>query len=177
MLGVNVLLVDGDFRRPFLSKFIRATSPESAAAVSAADDEADVSQLLIKDSRTTLRVLPIKSGGMGQDVTILNPDHLCDLVLSLRNSYDLILIDCPPVLAVAETRLFCSIADGTLLVSRWNETRTTVLETAKREVERANGRVVGLILNMVKTRVVKHFSYSDVLNFGRGGKGYYESSV
>lgn len=177
MLGLNVLLVDGDLRRPSLSRIVRERGAATLPLSDELLDGADVKRAIVKDSRTALQILPITPTGPGNDLTVLNPERLCALILSLRDHYDLILIDCPPVLAIAETRLFCSIADGTLLVSRWNATRTAVLQTAKREIERANGQVTGLILNMVRTRMVKSFSYSDVLNFGRGGKGYYESAV
>ncbi len=173
MLGLRVLLVDADIRRPSLSRIVRNQGGASASLL----DEGGVPHVIIKDTRTALEILPIDLEGMAKGRPPMDPERLCAMIVSLRANYDIILIDCPPVLAIAETRLFCAAADGTLLVSRWNATRTTVLQVAQREITRANGQVVGLIINMVNTSTVKRFSYSDVLNFGRGGKGYYESAV
>jgi Mrp family chromosome partitioning ATPase len=82
-------------------------------------------------------------------------------------------MDCPPVLAVAETRWLTLVADTTIVVTRWNRTRSSAVRTATREILRAKGRVSGIVLNRMDVGMTKRFSFSDSLSYGSAGKGYY----
>ncbi len=178
MLGRKVLVIDGDMRRPSLSRsMVGQDAAANRCLLDVLQDGADWRDAIIADTKTTMHIMPILSDRHQSEARYFKSEQFSALVEELRNHYELILIDCPPILAVAETRLFCRLADKTLLVSRWNHTRATVVKTAIREIERSQGEVLGVVLNMIHTGLVKGLSYTDVLNFGRGGKGYYESKV
>ncbi|MBF0367832.1 MAG: AAA family ATPase [Magnetococcales bacterium] len=81
----------------------------------------------------------------------------------LREDYDRIVIDCPPVLAVTDARIVGAQADGVVfVVSAGKAHRDMVLE-AVRQLYRSSARVLGLVMNNVDMKEVSYY---------RGGKGY-----
>lgn len=170
MSGLRVLLVDCDVRRPSLSASIG-----DMPAISLADvvrNGADWRQAAVSDPLTSAIVLPIH-GVSDKTQSMFRPEFLRKLLLDLRPEFDLILMDCPPVLAVAETRWMTLVADTTIVVTNWNRTRTSAVRTAAREIRRAKGRVSGVVLNRIDVGMTKRFSFSDALYYGGAGKGYY----
>ena len=85
-------------------------------------------------------------------------------------------MDCPPILAVAETRWLAAVADQTVVVTQWNRTRASAVRTAIREAQRAKARIAGVLLNRTDTLVARRFSFTDPLYYGSAGKGYYTSA-
>ena len=67
----------------------------------------------------------------------------------LCNSYDLVLLDCAPVLAISDSRHLCRLADETVFVVRWQDTRCQAAAAALRQVVTAGGRIGGVLLSMV----------------------------
>jgi Mrp family chromosome partitioning ATPase len=94
------------------------------------------------------------------------------LVRDLRAHYDLVILDCAPILAVAETRIIVRQADTTVLVARSGRTPIGAMRAAIEQTESAGGNVLGVALNYV----LPHWqSYGDSLYFDQS-KSYYSVS-
>src|SRR5262249_35442487 len=118
----------------------------------------------VVDPLTSATVLPINSSA-GEMQSTFRPEAVRRLLSSVRSEFDLIVMDCPPVLAVAETRWLTSVADATVVIAHWNKTRISATRTALREVMRARGRVAGVVLNRTDVNVTRRFSFSDALYY------------
>jgi Mrp family chromosome partitioning ATPase len=94
------------------------------------------------------------------------------LVRDLRGQYDLVILDCAPILAVAETRILVGQADTTVLVARAGRTAIGAMRSAVAQTEGAGGKVLGIALNYVLPRWQ---SYTDSLYFNES-KSYYSVS-
>ncbi|HJS79029.1 MAG TPA: Wzz/FepE/Etk N-terminal domain-containing protein [Vitreimonas sp.] len=70
-----------------------------------------------------------------------------DLLLDLREHYDLIILDCAPVLVAADARLVAGQADSAILVARWRKTRLREAEDAVRQLVPAGAKILGVAIN------------------------------
>ncbi len=70
-----------------------------------------------------------------------------DVLIDLRSHYDLIILDCAPVLVAADARLVVSQADTAILVSRWRKTRVREAEDTVRQLIPAGAKLLGVAIN------------------------------
>jgi Mrp family chromosome partitioning ATPase len=95
----------------------------------------------------------------------------------LRLEYDLIVIDSPPVLAVADAMTLAAQADATLLAVRWGSTpRAAVKLGLKRLHAAAHGASVSIVLTMVDAREHSRFGYADSAFYAKDLVAYYGSN-
>ena len=95
-----------------------------------------------------------------------------DLIDDLRQHYDLIVLDCAPIFAVADTRMIASIADAVVVAARARKTPARALAAAIAQLEIAGAHVLGVALNRVDTRRGRR-SFYDGLYYSKAFSGYY----
>ncbi len=93
----------------------------------------------------------------------------------LSSEYDLIVLDCPPVLTLAEARELAGLASSTVLVARRGKTASHALRVAYAELVAGGANVVGVALNGVNMNAPGYSSYGDPLYFSRAQRGMYTS--
>ena len=92
--------------------------------------------------------------------------HRVERILAdLKARYDLVVIDAPPVMAVADARIIGRIVDKTLFVIRWDKTPSKVARAAIDQLRRYGTDVAGVVLQQVDLQ-----RYG---RFGAGSSGYY----
>ncbi|MEL6829197.1 MAG: polysaccharide biosynthesis tyrosine autokinase [Pseudomonadota bacterium] len=171
MSGMKVAVIDCDFRMRALTEAINVDFPEDLDFLFSENTHLG-SAYVSSPEQANLHFYPLNENAAKYDVgaQVSIPQDIFD---SLSENYDLVLLDCGPMLAVASTRIFANIADNVIVVSRWNKTPLPALQTAIKQIDRAEGQVLGVVLNDVNTSVAKYYSFSDTLYFGKAGKGYY----
>jgi succinoglycan biosynthesis transport protein ExoP len=92
---------------------------------------------------------------------LLEPDTLRGLLHQLRQEYDVIVLDTPPVLVSADAATLAASADGVIIVVRAGQTDRGAAELARQRVSAAGGRILGAVLNDPDGRI------------GNYDKGYY----
>ncbi|MEM1140166.1 MAG: AAA family ATPase [Pseudomonadota bacterium] len=143
-LGQRVLVVDGDLRRCSVSDL--QGERQTVGLVEHLKGDVPLDEA-IQVNPMGMHVLPISTGS-GTAVEILfDQTRLKECVASWREKYDLILIDLPPILAVAEARPLINAADGLLMVSLWRKTPVEAIENALRRIAMIDSNIFGLVLN------------------------------
>ncbi|MEM9123718.1 MAG: CpsD/CapB family tyrosine-protein kinase, partial [Pseudomonadota bacterium] len=143
-LGQRVLVVDGDLRRCSVSDL--QGERQTVGLVEHLKGDVPLDEA-IQVNPMGMHVLPISTGS-GTAVEILfDQTRLKECVASWREQYDLILIDLPPILAVAEARPLINAADGLLMVSLWRKTPVEAIENALRRIAMIDSNIFGLVLN------------------------------
>ena len=146
--GKKVALVDADLRRPSLH---RAFGLENRAGLTSA--------LLKEASLDTdvLRPAPFYSLSLMTSGPLPpNPAELLEwegfdaLLERLKREADLVILDSPPVLAVADARILAAKADATILVIDSGRTRAEAVRKALQALATANANVLGVVLNKVR---------------------------
>jgi capsular exopolysaccharide synthesis family protein len=144
--GSRVLAVDADLRRPSLHEQFGLCSTPGLSDVLA---KARGARKLIRSTPVKgLQVLP--SGGEPPNPSeLLGSERLRRLLATQRRRYHWIVIDAPPILALSDAPVLCTLVDGLVLVV-WAETTTRpAVRRAIEQIAQVGGRLVGVVLNKV----------------------------
>ncbi len=146
--GFSVCLVDADLRRPTVAKVLGLVSPVGLTSVL-------IQQIALNDALqhagSTLYVLA--SGPTPPNPSeVLASSYVRDVIRSLLESVDYVVIDTAPLLPVADGSEVAALADGTLLVARHGQTTDTNVERAVRALERVDAKLIGVVLNRTPVR-------------------------
>jgi succinoglycan biosynthesis transport protein ExoP len=150
-VGKKVLLIDANFRQPKL----RALFPKEQSGDSAERFDFGLSSVLMHQCTATEAVRT--SGIDGLDIIDCgplpaNPSELLsnrrmeDMLSRLRDNYDYIIIDGPPVLLVSDAKVLAGLVDATLLVYNAAETSRGAAQRTIREFKQVNARIIGCVL-------------------------------
>lgn len=144
--GNRVLLIDGDMRRPSLGKLLIEKASPGLSNVLAGLCEALLA--VRKNIRPNMDVL--FSGEIPPNpLELLGSKTMEKMLEELRPLYDYIIIDTPPVTIVSDACVIASLADGTLMLVRQNEAEKDGVSKAVKQLQMANVKLLGFILNGV----------------------------
>lgn len=142
--GKRVILVSADLRRPRLERFFGADKGHGLTNVIAGEMSLD--EVTANPGIDGIRIVP--TGPIpGNPAELLGSDAMGGILDQLKESADLVLIDAPPLLAVADSLTLASMVDGVLLVVDAEETTRAAVMHARRELEQVDAPVIGAILN------------------------------
>jgi receptor protein-tyrosine kinase len=154
--GRRVLLVDGDLRRPRIAGLLGLDGAVGITTVLIGS--ADVADAIQVHEPTGLHFLA--SGAKPPNPTeILQSRLTADLIHGLQDTYDMVIIDAPPLLPVADAAVLATITDGSIIVTRHGKTTREQLREAITRLEQVNGRLFGIVMNMIPRRSAKSYYY------------------
>jgi len=149
--GWQVLLVDADLRRPRVATYLGLKS--GAGLTDVLIGEVAVEDVLQPWGDKSLLVLP--GGSVPPNPSeLLGSKAMADLLLSLRELTDIVIIDTPPLLAFTDGVVVAVQADGALLVARQGKTPSAQTAAAAQALHAVAARVLGCVLNMSKENKV-----------------------
>jgi succinoglycan biosynthesis transport protein ExoP len=146
---LRVLLIDGDLRRPALHTALNVRNDFGLRDMLRSDApfrDRPATEFCKPTEFPNLWVLPSGTGNE-EAVELLHSSRVRDLVLHLAKDFDVVLIDTPPMLHMADARIFASKVDGVILVLRSGVTMREEAMSAVELFERDRVHVVGTILN------------------------------
>jgi capsular exopolysaccharide synthesis family protein len=143
--GQKVLLVDADLRRPRVIDYWGLRPSLGLADVLAG--KAAVNDCFHSGGVDRLTLL---SGGRppSDPAQVIGSPRMRELLAALRNRFDVIVIDAPPLLPVTDAALATGQADGAILVVRYGKTRLAQVSSAIDALESAGARLIGCVVNM-----------------------------
>ena len=154
--GRRVLVVDAELRRPRLAAFLGREDSSGLSTVLAG--RAPVDQVL-QPWGAGLWLLAAGHAPPNPSELLSTP-RMAELVEELRGRFDIVIIDCPPLLAVTDAAVIAARSDGALLVVRSQKTKTAQVTAAARALRSVDAHIVGCVLNMVPAKsndIFPHF--------------------
>jgi capsular exopolysaccharide synthesis family protein len=143
--GHNVLLVDADLRRPRLAKLWGLSTAVGLTDVLAGT--ATIDEALHRSKVERLMLLP--AGRQPSDPTqVIGSLGMSELLVALRDRFDIIVIDTPPLLPVTDAAIATGQADGALIVVRYGKTKMTQVTGAVDALDAAGAPLLGCVINM-----------------------------
>ena len=161
--GKKTLLLEGDFKAPTISRYLKADLESSLIDLltSGTDLRSTVlpmADTLIPFADDNLAVLPVLKG-VKNSSGLLSSQQLKELLSTLKEQYDCILIDAPPVLPLSDMNVFEAVVDGIIMVVRAGKTpRDTFLQALD---ALATDKLVGIVLNDAKLSLPGYYPYAD----------------
>lgn len=144
-----VLLIDGDLRAPDIHHIFDI--PNHIGFATVLEGKADLDDAIVKTWSDTVHLLP--AGQLKRNPhKLMSVGVLRRLLDQLRDQYQYIVIDTPPILSASEALLLAKVADGTVLSSRRNISRESQVRIAYERLMKAGARPLGAVFNGVPTR-------------------------
>jgi capsular exopolysaccharide synthesis family protein len=174
--GQRVLIIDADLRRPCIAEYLGIEG--AAGLTTVLVGKASVDDVLQRWG-TDLWVLP--SGSLPPNPSeLLGSQHMADLLDELRERFDMVIVDCPPLLPVTDGAVVAARADGALLMARSRRTTIGQVTAAVRALQSVDARLLGCVFNMVaKNGADAYYNYSHdgYATKGRGDSGRVSKSA
>ena len=162
-IGRKVLLIDGDLRRPRLHKVFGVSNSRGLSDLLWAESQLETAPLSHLVRETEMAGLSLLTGG-SCGVTPTNlfySSRMSALLARLRREFDMIMIDAPPMIHLADARVLGRLSDGVILVIRSGQTTTESARFAIQRFAEDGTLVLGTVLNNWDPKNSGHYGYGD----------------
>ena len=170
--GRRVLLLEADIRRQTLRAYVDDTTPRGVKLLDVLLGKATLDGTDLMDPDLGVEVL-MGSGGDINAADLFESRRFGDLITRLRETYDHIVIDSPPVLAVPDARVLSRYADATIFAVRWGHTSRTQVRQGLGMLESVGHAASGTVLTQVDQRKMKSYGYAGQYGYEGNSSGYY----
>ncbi|MGH7989127.1 MAG: polysaccharide biosynthesis tyrosine autokinase, partial [Limisphaerales bacterium] len=162
--GQRVLVVDSDLRRPTLHKLLKVSN--NVGLVSFLLKQNTLEQVI---QTTRLPALDFMASGKlpSSSMSILNSPQMKDLIMELKQRYDFVFFDSPPILGVSDAAILASEVDFAIQVIQYRRYPQPMNLRAKQMVEKVGGHLAGIVLNNINMAQDESYYYYS---------GYYHDS-
>jgi non-specific protein-tyrosine kinase len=165
--GLRVVVVDADLRRPRLHKLYGLDLDEGLTG-------------FLVDGKLDGKLQPTEVEGVSiltrgdelppNPTELLGSQSMGELLQQISSQTDVVLIDSPPVLPVADSALLASMVDGVLLVLEAGRTRPAAAQQAIKNIQNGGGNLVGVVLNAVHPRTGNYnYNYHEQYHYADDG--------
>src|SRR5258708_856939 len=154
--GQRVLIVDSDLRRPTLHKMLGVTN--SLGLTDYLLKQNRLEEVVQTSILPTLDLMPsgkLPSSSLG----ILSSAQMKDLISELKQRYDFVFFDSPPIMGVSHASILASEVDMTLQVIQYRRYPQPMNIRAKQLIEKLGGNLIGIVLNHIHTPQDESYYY------------------
>ncbi|MGO9589666.1 MAG: GumC family protein [Candidatus Acidiferrales bacterium] len=141
----NTCLVDGDLRQPEIAKAFGLSNETGLQSVLAGSSSLD-SALVSAPAVPSLSLLTV-TGLAANPIDLIASEKMRSLAADLRNRFDYVVIDSPPVIPYSDARILSSYADVVILVGRYGLTTRRAITRAAQLLDEVNAPVAGVVVN------------------------------
>ncbi|MBM3934269.1 MAG: CpsD/CapB family tyrosine-protein kinase [SAR202 cluster bacterium] len=147
--GKRIVVIDGDMRRPTMHKRFNLQTKEPGVSNFLAEPTTTVGQVLHKTAVEGVFVIP---GGPipPNPAELLGSPRMKVLIEQLKEQFDIVLVDSPPVLVVADSAIIAAQVDGAIAVVDGLKTRSSSLKAALDTLRNTQVNIVGVVINKLK---------------------------
>lgn len=146
--GHKALLIDADLRNPSFEEALNVSS--KTGLVDYLQGKLEMDELARPTSTENLHI--ITAGKPPEDpVELLSSKKMQALISEATKVFDVVLLDGPPVLGLADSLLLSALADDTLLTVNAASARMAAVQNAQKRLNQAQASIIGIVLNRVDT--------------------------
>jgi len=164
--GVKTLLLDCDLRHPGIHKMFNKEREKGLSSVLVGEASLDSCLVEAAENLSILTSGPIPPN----PVEMLDSQRMRELLKELEERFEVVIMDSPPLLGIADAAILSAISDGTVMVVKSGSTRRGLFRQAQQTVEKAGGRILGMVLNFLAPRRGYYYYYYYYYGYGYGKK-------
>ncbi|MEC1069653.1 CpsD/CapB family tyrosine-protein kinase [Priestia megaterium] len=154
--GLNVLLIDADLRKPTGHYTFRLENHIGLTNV--LTRQSTLAQAVQESEIPHLSVLT--SGPIPPNPSeLLASAQMVELLKEMKEQFDMVIFDTPPILAVADAQILANQVDGTILVVSSGKTEKDAALKSKELLSNAQGKLLGVVLNNRKVEEGNYYYY------------------
>ena len=154
--GYTTLMIDADLRRPRLHTFFGINNSVGLTNYLTAD--LMLEDVILQTPVDNLYFMP--SGILPMDAAgILNSRRMSEMIQDVKQRFDLILVDSPPILGVSDASVIASEVDLSIIVVQHRKLPRNMLLRVKQSIENVGGNILGVVLNNVDIRSDSQYQY------------------
>ncbi len=145
-LGRKVVVIDADMRKPSLHKLLEMPNANGLSTVLATD--CSWQDVIIETDKPNLWA--ITSGPLPPNpVTLLDSQKLVQFIQELKENFDYVIFDTPPVVGLTDAQILAAHLDGMVLVAALERSNRSALQRATEMLRNSAGNLVGLVVNLL----------------------------
>lgn len=161
--GLKTIVIDADMRHPRVH--LALSVEKGPGLIQVLSGQTPLEDAIRQDPSTDLHVLTAGTGTVNPP-DLLRSENMQRLLLTLRQQYDLVILDTPPFVPMTDSQVLASLVDKLILVVRWGHTPVPVVRNVIKQIHRLEAPLVGSVLSRV------HFSRQAQYGFGDYGYHY-----
>lgn len=159
--GRKTLIIDCDIRRPRAHESFGIKIEKGLECILL--DDAPVDGLIMKEVLPNLDLLPTKN--MKNNVTeLFLRDKMKSVIENLRDKYDTIILDTPPMAVASDAAILSKDVDGVVVVVGYDQVAARELEFAKEMLDNAGANIYGFVVNGVEKKAMSYGNYGYYTN-------------
>lgn len=152
----KVLVIDADLRKPTSHHYFKVSNRGGLTSV--LTNQQTLAGAVKETSVNNLHVLT--AGPIPPNPSeLLSSKRFAGLLEELRQMFDIIIIDTPPILAVADAQIVSTLCDGVVLVLNAGQVKRDLAVKAKANLEHAKARILGVVLNNLERKAADAYYY------------------
>ncbi|OKP98177.1 CpsD/CapB family tyrosine-protein kinase [Paenibacillus sp. P46E] len=152
----KVLLIDGDMRKPTAHKTFSLSNRFGLSSL--LSQQADLEEVVQESGVANLFIMT--SGPIPPNpAEMMSSNRMSAVLEELRQRYDMILFDTPPLLAVTDAQIVASKSDGVIMVVSYGKVKREIAAKAKANLDRVGAKMLGVVLNNVKRKASEGYYY------------------
>ncbi|MBA3942947.1 MAG: polysaccharide biosynthesis tyrosine autokinase [Herpetosiphonaceae bacterium] len=161
--GQQVMLVDGDLRRPTQHKLFELTNRSGLSELF----KQPLSELENVIRRTSIKGVSLVTAGAipPNPAELIGSEKMRGILQQLQTQADIVLIDTPPVTPVTDAVVLAQRVDGVVLVVRSDVTKMSACQQAVAQLQHVGANVIGLVINDISPRRARYeYAYRGYYN-------------
>ncbi len=171
MEGKRALLVEADIRRKTLRSYVDAEPTTSMLDLLLGKHQGG--EIDLYNEELGIEVLSGSESGGGNAADLFSSRRFQDLIGDLKQTFDYIVMDTPPVLAVPDARVLAPHADAVVFAVKWSSTTKTQVRQGIDMLTSVGVDVEGLVMTQVDQRRMKGYGYGGQYGYDGYSSGYY----
>ena len=156
--GKKVLHIDADMRKPRTYKDV--TSKLNVGLSNYLSGMVELEEAISSTNIENLNVM-VCGPKPPNPAELLGTERFRQMLADLKDRYDYVIVDTPPLGSMIDAAIIASLTDGTILLIEYNTVDYKKASMVKEQLEKANARILGVVINKIPRREFKSYYYYD----------------
>jgi capsular exopolysaccharide synthesis family protein len=155
--GKKVLLIDCDLRKPTIHKKLGLSNQDGLTSLLAKEKKLEeVVQTTNVNNFYVLTSGPIPPN----PAELLGSKRMKTFIAEIKEYFDAVLFDAPPVLAVTDAQILSTLCDGVMLVAAYGQAEKQGVLRAKEAINKVGGKILGAVINKIPSNSKSYYYYN-----------------